>query len=213
MDLWTPGDDDWSGFYSWCKKTDAWNAFTKSGVSCPSLTITSSKSSFLNSYRSSAQVQYYLGLWMACHRYDPNFFNEAFDDALDDIRVSVWRHKNTNGNVWKGIDSPSSNGYKLYYQQICFAPLAYQVFVNIPEPPAPELSRNELKALKAFAGSLEATQEFVPDSWFSPDIQMETQEPKSEEVNWTKQKTWRRRSLDEAVSVSRKVLRTALRRQ
>ena len=200
--------------YSWCKKTDAWNAFEKNGTSCPSLTITSSQQSFLYSYRAQGdyKVRDYCQLFLQLHRLEPNFFDADFDNALDDVRVQMWRLKDKSNSVWKGLDSPGQNGYKMTYQYFCFAPLAYQLLIERPTPPTPELTANEKKALKAFAGGLEATQEFVPDSWFSPDIQMETQNLLSEEVNWTKQETWRR-SLGEIETASRKALRTVLRRR
>ena len=213
MALWTPSEEDWEAFNAWCKKTDAWNSFSKDGVTCPSLTITQSEQSFLFAYRNTAQVMAYLLDWINLHRVNSDFFDSDFDNALDDVRVSMWRYKDTNGKPWKGLDAPSTNGYKLYYQGICFSTIARQL-IHPPVPPVPEneFSANEHNALKAFAGGLEATQEFVPDSWFSPDIQIETNKSRSEEVNWTKQKTWRR-SLGEVVTASRKALRTALQRQ
>ena len=214
MDLWTPSEEDWESFYSWTKKTDAWNQFTKDGVTPPTLVNTSSQQSFLNSYRAPGNeynVMNYLQLWLQLHKRDSNFFDSAFDDALDDVRVSIWRYKDSNGKPWKGIDSPSTNTYRLAYQYICFAPVAWQVLLAEPAPPpAPALTNNELKALKAFAGGLEATQEFVPDDWSSPDIQMEPDNSMLEEKSWKKQKIWRR-SLGETVAASRKALQTVLR--
>ena len=168
--------DDWTAFYSWCKKSDAWNAFEKNGTSCPSLTITSSQQAFLYSYRAQGNymVREYCQLFLQLHRLEPNFFDTDFDNALDDVRVQMWRLKDKTNSVWKGLDAPGQNGYKLTYQYFCFVPLAYQLLIERPTPFTPELTANEKKALKAFAGGLEVTQEFVPDSWLSPDIQIET---------------------------------------
>ena len=158
-------------------------------------------------------MDYFL-LFLYLKKTDSDFFDEEFDEALDDMRVSVWRNKDSSGKPWKGIDSPSQNNYKLAYQKFLFTPLAWQRILQSVTPPVPpnEFTTNEHIALKAFAGGLEATQEFVPDSWLSPGIQMEADQSKSEDVNWTKQRTWRR-SLGETVAESRKALLTVLRRQ
>ena len=150
----------------------------------------------------------YLQLFIQCRRVDPDFFDADFDSALDDVRVSVWRHKGEDGKPWKGIDTPSQNGYKLFYQGICFTPLAYQVIFRTAPPPTPEpeLTNNEKKALKAFAAGLEATQEFVPDSWFSPEYKLRPNNSISEVKTW-KKSTKRGRSLGDLVRGSRKVLR------
>ena len=214
MSLWTPTEQDWENIYTWCKKTDAWNSFTKNGVTPPSLTITSSQQSFLTSYRSSAIMHTYFQVLLLLQKKDPSFFDEEFDNALDDVRVSIWRNKDANGKPWKGIDTPGQNSYKLYYQSLSFQPIAWQRLLVTPPPlPEPELTNNEKKALKAFAGGLEATQEFVPDSWFTPVNQMEPQESLSEDINWKKQEIWRARSLSEVVTASRKALRTVLQRR
>ena len=196
------------------KKTDAWNQFTQDGVTPPSLTVTSNEQNFLFAYRSYGQVTQYWAAWWRIICQNGSIPSSVYED-LDNIRVSIWRQKDESGKPWKGIDTPGSNDYKLRYQSWIFRTWAEAWLAeNTKPPPTPpnEFSANEHKALKAFAGGLEATQEFVPDEWLSPEIQMEPQNTMSEEVSWRKEKTWRR-SLDEVVHASRKALQTALRRQ
>ena len=122
------------------------------------------------SYRSNIFIQDYCRRFFILRRLDSDFYDTDFQDALDDVRYAMWRYKSDNGKVWKGLDSPSQNQYKLYYQWIVFSPIADQLIEAKTVPPIPphEFTNNEHKALKSFAGALEATQEFVPDSWFSP---------------------------------------------
>ena len=160
-------------------------------------------------------IMAYLHLWLQLHRVDSNFFDTDFDNALDDVRVSIWRYKNGNGRPWKGIDSPSQNQYRLYYQYASFAPIAWQRLLTVkPTPPPPnEFTANEHKALKAFAGGLEATQEFVPDSWFSPGNKLSPEYDEGDET-WKIPKSKKRRSLGgRGLEAVRKGLLTVLRRR
>ena len=218
-DAYIPTSAKYSDFWKWCKKTDAWNAFTQDGVTPPSLTITSSEQSFMTSYRSDGYVVDYFAKWWIAVVLNAGEIDYDFYDDMDKIRVEIWRNKNTSGAPWKGIDSPSQNSYKLRYQYICFNIWFEQwywlkVKQAIPSPKPDAFTSNELKALRAFAGALEATQEFVPDSWFSPDTNEDTLAIE-EEVEWNPPQTVGRNG-DERSAVSRavrKVLRMLLARR
>ena len=216
-----PDDDAWEHFYNLTRNSNAWNAFTAdSGTKVPQIRETGSQQSFLQARRKLVGVAEYFQLAFEVAKVHNSWtWPDEMYDALDDIRVSIWRQYNSSGKPWKGILNPdstySSTEDRMDMQYWTFGIWARDYLRRNALPPTPpnEFSANEHLALKAFAGGLEATQEFVPDSWISPDNQMETTENlQSEDKSWKKSKTWRR-SLGGIATVSRKALRTVLQRR
>ena len=196
--------------YNFIKNSSAWNQFiTPGNKTVPSLTVSSGTNSLWGSERDNHALQSYVSDLVAVYRLNGGSWPDEIYDALDGIRTNIWVNLNGSGKPFNGVGEANDSDTIIRYQALCFGIFARYWLANYRVPPPPnEFTANEHKALKAFAGGLEATQEFVPDSWFSPDNQIETSKHDGGDETWKipQSKKRRRRNLGvHVLEVVRKV--------
>ena len=164
-----PSYDLLEEFGDFCKTTDIWGAFTNPTVG----TWVADSSEVVGQRRQYDWWGQYFGNWLLIRKLlDEKGFSSAeypdsMYDYLDSIRGDMVSGYNDDGHLFHGITDPSAQEYKIRYQALVFGMWALEFYhLNSKYTPPPvehEFTANERQALKGFASTLEATQEYVPD--------------------------------------------------